>query len=157
MKRDKPNRRRSRRHMMPLLAAAFFFSTVSHFAQARDFDENTALRLIWSTMIGIQQANDSGNYSVFRDIAAPGFQAANNPAQLTQLFSGIRDSATDLSHTLMITPEYEIAPQVRDDGLLRMRGRFVMRPKPINFDLLYQQVKGQWRLVGVAVISGDPR
>src|SRR5262245_20468190 len=38
--------------------------------------------LIRTTVIAVNQANRTGNYSVLRDLAAPGFQASNNPAQL---------------------------------------------------------------------------
>jgi hypothetical protein len=38
------------------------------------------------------------------------------------------------------------------NGLLRIRGVFPLRPTPIGFDLLYQNVNGQWRIFGIAVI-----
>jgi hypothetical protein len=62
-------------------------------------DELTRAKLIWTTMVAIEQANESGNYSVLRDIASPSFQVANDPSRLTQIFAGIRSANIDLSNT----------------------------------------------------------
>lgn len=107
-------------------------------------------------MIAIQVANDSGNYSTLRDWGAPSFKQSNSTRELAEIFSGLREANIDLSMTLLIEPVYTIKPQLRDDGLLRMRGQFPLRPKTINFDLLFQPIMGRWRLIGVAVIAGDP-
>lgn len=124
--------------------------------QAREVDQSQAARLLWSTMIAIQVANDSGNYSTLRDWGAPSFKQSNSTRELAEIFSGLREANIDLSMTLLIEPVYTIKPQLRDDGLLRMRGQFPLRPKTINFDLLFQPIMGRWRLIGVAVIAGDP-
>ena len=51
-------------------------------------------KLIWSTMVTIDNANGSGNYTVLRDSSATGFQIANDPAKLAQIFAGLRASRT---------------------------------------------------------------
>lgn len=120
------------------------------------FDTNHAARLVWSTMIAIEQANRTGNYSVLRDNSASSFQQANNPATLASLFERLRNTNFDLSNTLLLSPDYSIPPTVRKDGLLRMRGRFELRPTPVNFDLMFQLESGKWRLFGIAVVAGNP-
>ena len=114
------------------------------------------LQLIWSTMAAVDQANRTGNYSVLRDLAAPGFQAVNDQARLTQLFAGLRASGVDLSVTLLATPVYRAPPRVEQGTLLRLQGRFALRPAAIDFELLYQWSGGRWRLFGVSIVPAAP-
>lgn len=114
-------------------------------------DASSSLKLLWSTMAAVDQANKTGNYSVLRDLGSAGFQANNNAANLAGVFAQIRDRRVDLSDTLLVVPVFEIPPTVDGSGLLRMRGSFAMRPVGVNFDLLYQWDQG-WRLHGVSVV-----
>ncbi len=61
-------------------------------------------KLIWGTMVAVEQANVSGNYSVLRDMASPSFQQLNDPSRLAQIFADIRASRIDLSNTLLLAP-----------------------------------------------------
>lgn len=108
-------------------------------------------KLIWTTMAAVDHANMSGNYSVLRDLAAPGFQMNNDAARLTQIFSSLRGSGTDLSNTLLLAPTYRVAPRMEQPGLLRLQGFFGLRPTAINFDLYFQWINARWRLFGVAI------
>ena len=102
-------------------------------------------------MAAVHHANQAGNYSVLRDLAAPGFQINNDAAKLTQIFASLRSSGVDLSNTLLLAPTYRGAPQLAQPGLLRIQGYFGLRPTAINFDLYYQWVQGKWRLFGVSI------
>lgn len=115
-------------------------------------DTLLASKLIWSTMAAVDHGNLTGNYSVLRDLGAPGFQANNNAATLAGVFAPIRDSRVDLSNTLLLAPTLDFAPVIVQGGLLRLRGTFQLRPTGAAFDLLYQNVGGSWRLFGVAVV-----
>jgi hypothetical protein len=111
-------------------------------------------KLIWSTMAAVDHANSTGNYSVLRDLAAPSFQSNNNAATLASVFQSIRVQRVDLSNTLLVAPTYEIAPVIQN-GLLRVRGTFPLRPAGIGFDLFISPSKGRWALFGIA--SGTDR
>ncbi|WP_126173057.1 hypothetical protein [Altericroceibacterium xinjiangense] len=113
-------------------------------------DEKTSLKLLWSTMAAIDQANKTGNYSVLRDLGTPDFQARNTAAGLAEVFAPIRTQRVDLSDTLLVAPQYDFAPAIVEGGLLRMRGSFPMRPTAVAFDLLYRWQNG-WRLHAVAI------
>lgn len=108
-------------------------------------------RLVWSTLAALDHANRTGNYSVLRDLGAPEFQANNNAATLAQVFQGFRDQRIDLTSVLLVTPSYEFEPAIVQGGLLRVRGVFPLRPVAIRFDLLFQQMGGQWRIFALAV------
>jgi hypothetical protein len=114
-------------------------------------DELEMSKLIWTTMAAVDHANLSGNYSVLRDLAAPGFQMANDPAKLTQIFTSLRLSGVDLSNTLLLGPTYTMPPRLEQPGLLRVKGLFGLRPTAIAFDLYFQWVNGRWRLFGVSI------
>ena len=139
-----------------LMVCAFLLSVMNAHADKNVtmFDPGEAAKIVWSTFIAIEQANDTLNYSVFREIAAPEFQRKNSAEHVAKLFAGLRQSGVDLSRVLLLNPEYEISPQIAETGLLRMRGKFAVPPEVVNFDLLYQMIYGEWRLLGVAVVTG---
>jgi hypothetical protein len=114
-------------------------------------DSTILNKLVWSAMAAVDQANQTGNYSVLRDLGAPAFQSGNSAATLAQIFTSIRNQNVDLGYTLVVTPVFQFPPAIQN-GLLRIRGVFPLRPTPIGFDLLFQNVSGQWRIFGIAVI-----
>ena len=106
-------------------------------------------KLLWSTIAAVDHANQSGNYSVLRDISAQGFQIQFNPARLTELFSGLRRLNVDLSNAFLVPPTYYEAPQMVSDDTFRARGIFQLRPIAIQFEVYYQWEQGRWKLFGV--------
>ena len=89
-------------------------------------------KMIWSTLAALDHANQSGNYSVLRDLSAPGFQSVNNPSQLSNIFANLRESRLDLSNTLLLAPTYSAAPSVGADNILKVQGFFGLRPTAIT-------------------------
>jgi len=112
--------------------------------------------LVFSTLLALNQANITGNYTVFRELGAPGFQAANSAAKLSEVFAALRDRGLDLSPILLFKLQLKDQPKIDDNGMLRVTGYFPTRPEHVNFDLLYQSVKGQWRLFGIAASTTPP-
>ncbi len=106
-------------------------------------------KLIWWTMAGVDQANRSGNYSVLRDTASQGFQIANDPARLAEIFAGLRNARIDLGDALLVAPTYLEAPQLLQADAFEVKGVFQLRPMSIYFDLIYQWEQGRWKLFGI--------
>jgi hypothetical protein len=117
-------------------------------------DRNGVLILVRSTLLALDHANKTGNYTVLRDLAAPGFQA-NTAARLAEIFAGHRRDGLDLSGVIVIDPQFSLLPQIEANGLMRMTGFFPSVPKQVNFDLLFAPVGGQWRLFGISVALGQ--
>jgi hypothetical protein len=115
-------------------------------------DRFETARLVWTTLIAVDHANRTGNYSVLRDLAAPGFQRANDPARLATIFARIREAKLGLGRVVLATPVYTETPEVLESGLYRVTGQFPARPAGIDFEMLFQQVEGQWRLYGIAIV-----
>jgi len=113
-------------------------------------NDEKLVMLITSTLIALNQANATGNYSVFRDMGAPAFQATNSPAKLAEAFANLRRRNLDLSPILFFQPKLLRKPEINARGILRVTGFFPTKPERVNFDLLFQAVQGQWRLFGIA-------
>ncbi len=107
--------------------------------------------LIRTTVIALNQANMTGNYTVLRDLAAPGFQEANNSARLGEIFGKLRGRDLDLSAILFADPKLVRPPALMPNGLLRLSGFIPTRPEQVDFDMMFQFTGGQWRLFGIAV------
>ena len=112
-----------------------------------------ALYLIRSTLLSLNDANRTGNYTVLRDLAAPDFQAKNTSADLALVFSDLRRRNFDLFSVALAAPQLSAPPALDGNGMLRLTGAFPTRPLQINFDLLFQNAGGQWRLFGISVAT----
>lgn len=109
-------------------------------------------KLIWSTMAAVDHANQSGNYSVLRDISSPAFQIANDPSRLGLIFNNIRQARLDVGNTLLLAPTYAEAPRILAENVLLVRGFFGLRPTAISFDLQFQWSQGRWKLLGISIV-----
>ncbi len=107
--------------------------------------------LIRSTIVAVNHANITGNYSVLRDLSAPAFQQVNNPARLAELFAGLRKRNLDLAPTLLFDPKLIRPPAIQKNGLLRLSGFFDTRPERVVFDFQFQRIGATWRLFGLSV------
>src|SRR5215472_16903785 len=73
-------------------------------------DRNGVLILIRSTLLALDHANKTGNYTVLRDLGAPGFQA-NTAARLAEIFASQRKDNIDLSGVVVLEPQLTVLPQ----------------------------------------------
>jgi len=87
---------------------------------------------------------------VFREMGAPGFQVANSTGKLADIFANLRNRNFDLAPILLLQPKLLHKPEFNGLGMLRVTGFFATAPERLNFDLMYQSVKGQWKLFGIA-------
>jgi hypothetical protein len=119
-----------------------------------NIDRNGVIMLIRSTLLAVDHANKTGNYTVLRDIGAPGFQN-NTAAKLGEIFAKLRNDRLDLSGVAVIDPQLSLLPQIEANGMMHMVGFFPSVPAQVNFELMYAPVDGQWRLFGISVSIGQ--
>jgi hypothetical protein len=119
--------------------------------------DDVLLLLIRASLIALNQANVTGNYSVLRDLAAPSFKEANSPDKLAQIFANMRQRKLDLSSVLLIQPKLYRHAEVTPKGNLRITGFFPTESERINFDLMFQPVEGRWRLLGISANAVRPQ
>jgi hypothetical protein len=118
-------------------------------------DRNGVIILIRSSLIALDQANKTGNYTVLRDLGAPNFQATNTAARLGDIFAGLRRDKVDLSGVAALDPQLTLLPQIEPNGLMHMTGFFPSVPAQVKFELAYAPVDGQWKLFGISVGLGQ--
>jgi hypothetical protein len=111
--------------------------------------------LVRSSLLALDQANKTGNYTVLRDLGAPGFQAANTASRLGDIFSKLRNDKVDLAGVAVIDPQLSLLPQIEANGMMHMAGFFPSVPSQVNFELFFAPVEGQWRLFGISVAIGQ--
>lgn len=109
------------------------------------------LVLVRTTLIALNQANITGNYTTLRDLGAPGLQANTTAATLAIAFTKLRNQNTDLSPVAVINPQLTEPPSITPQGLLKLSGFFPTQPLQITFQLQFQPVNGRWRLFGMSV------
>jgi hypothetical protein len=114
-------------------------------------DDYTLNMMIRSTIIAVNQANKSGNYSVLRDLGSPAFQRANSVAKLAEIFAAQRNAKLDFSPVLFFKPNLVAKPEVDTNGILRLTGFFPTQPVIISFDLAFEWVDNEWQHTGVSV------
>src|SRR4029077_10547867 len=117
-------------------------------------DRNGVLILIRQTLLALDQANKTGNYTVLRDLGSPDFQA-NTAARLAEIFAQQRRDNVDLSGVAVIDPQLTLLPQIEANGMMHMAGFFPSVPTQVNFELGYAPVNGRWRLFALSISFGQ--
>jgi hypothetical protein len=118
-----------------------------------NIDRNGVLILVRSSLLALDQANKTGNYTVLRDLGAPSFQV-NTAAKLAEIFAPQRNEKLDLSGVVAIDPQLTILPEI-ENGMLHMAGFFPSVPSQVNFELLFAPVEGQWKLLAISIALGS--
>jgi hypothetical protein len=108
------------------------------------------LTLVRNTLVALNQANLTGNYTVLRDLGAPGFREANNSSRLAEIFAPVRALNIDLSPVVLIEPRLTVA-KVNDNGMLSIAGSLPTQPVVVSFEMLYQRVQNGWQIFGVSI------
>jgi hypothetical protein len=120
-------------------------------------DAEKIVLLLRTTLVTLNDAVQTGNFTVLRDMGAPAFSEANSAARLSQSFSDLASKRIDLSPVTVIAPQLTEPPGLdQQKGMLHLKGYFPGNPVQINFEVLYQSVGGRWRLFGLSVQSGTP-
>lgn len=109
------------------------------------------LILVRTSLIALNQAVLTGNFTVLRDLGSPAFQAENTAARLGVVFADLRTKNIDLYPVAVVTPQVTETPTVGPDNVLRITGYFPTQPLQVNFQVHFQPAGGQWRLSGLTV------
>ena len=149
-----------------LIAALTFVLTAGGYSNAQTApaqpqvvmpDAEKIVLLLRTSLLTLSDAIQTGNFTVLRDIGAPGFREANTAARLSQSFSDLASKGVDLSAVSIIAPQLSEPPGLdQQKGMLRLKGYFPGQPVQINFEMLFQAVNGRWRLFGLSVQPGPP-
>jgi hypothetical protein len=113
-------------------------------------DRPLTLILIRSALLALQQANETGNYSVMRELGSPEFQASHSSARLAESFANLRLQKIDLSPISVLDPELP-QPIRFENNILKIKGFFPSSPLQVQFDLAFTPLGGKWRLTSLTL------
>ncbi|MGX6647185.1 hypothetical protein ACWCOP_04510 [Maricaulaceae bacterium MS644] len=114
-------------------------------------DEPVLSRLVWQTLITLDNANRMNDYAMVHALGSSGFQDRNTPASLAATFQPLRQARLDVGRAVLAAPTWYEPPVMLDSRTLRLRGGFEFRPRSLRFDLVFENNGGAWRLHGVSV------
>jgi hypothetical protein len=114
-------------------------------------DNNALTILVRNTISALNQANRTGNYTVFRDLGSANFRNGNTPARLAGIFAKLRKRNLDFSPIVLFNPQFKTKPIIDKTGMLRMAGEFPTKPLSVQIDLAYEWASGRWLLYGIWV------
>lgn len=121
--------------------------------QAQKLPDSFKLNMmIRSTVIAVNQANQTNNYTVLRDLGSPRFKEANSAEKLRKVFETLRKTKFDLAPVLFFTPKLLEAPRM-ENGMLRLTGYFDTAPQRVSFDMLFEDIKGAWLIYGINIAT----
>ncbi len=106
--------------------------------------------LVKSTLIALNQANLTADYSVLRSLGSVGFQENNTEADLFLAFQPIREFGVDFGGIVEFAPIFSVQPTLDAQNNLRVVGYFETSPI-IEFDVRYQLVNGSFVNDGLTV------
>ena len=115
-------------------------------------DAERIVLLVRTSLLTLNDALQTGNFTVLRDVAAPSFSQANSAARLASIFGNLTKQAVDLTAIAIIVPQLTEPPILdQQNKMLRIKGFFPGQPVRIDFDVIYHAVEGRWRLFGLSV------
>jgi len=107
--------------------------------------------LIRLSLLTLNDAVQTGNYSVLRDRGGPSFRQTNSAARLARIFTNLEAQGLDLAPVATLMPQLSEAKIAGPEQLLHVKGHFPTRPAQISFDLMYEPAEGHWKLFGLSV------
>lgn len=123
-------------------------------------DRQRAAALIRSTLLSLNEANLTDNYSVLRAASAPDFQRLFSEERLAAIFTVLRTKQVDLSVAALNEPVIKRATYIAGQKALMLQGTVPASAEaPLrfetNFKFAYQYIDGRWRLLRLE-LSLDP-
>lgn len=117
--------------------------------------QRQAIDLTRTTLLALNDANRSGDYSLLRDLAGPRFQARNSAQQLSAAFAPFRLARLDFGVASEAAPTF-LTNQVREgDGVLVLDGHVPLAgphaAHRLRFALEFAPIQGQWRLLTLSI------
>lgn len=119
-------------------------------------DEKRAASMVKVTLVTLNNAVQSKNFSVLWSQAAYAFRRKYTVVKLRHAFAPFIKQGVDLASALNLNPEWSAPPDVDAHGELRLSGWFRTQPRIVRFDLRYTHERGRWRLSMIDVDTTQP-
>ena len=107
--------------------------------------------LVKSSLLSFNDANVTGNYTVFHAKLSKPFRQQFSPERLKETFKEFAEKDIDIDIIAAMKPTYEPAPMIDDNGKLIVKGSFPTEPARVVFELDFIPSDAEWRLVRINV------
>lgn len=124
-------------------------------AQTPAIDEPTMIILVRNVMLALAHANQTGNFSVFRDLGSSRFQQENSTGYLTDRYAALRQNKIDLTPLAIVQPRFVQPSGLTPSGDLRATGFFPTQPYQVQFDMAFEKQAEGWRMSVLAIKFAD--
>jgi hypothetical protein len=112
--------------------------------------------LIKVSLLSFNDANLTGNYSVFHARASKPFRDQFTPEKLAETFKRFREQNVALDLVAAKQPIPAGESTVDDRGVLSIKGYFDTQPSRVNYILEFIMSDGAWKLVRINVNIKEP-
>ena len=107
--------------------------------------------LIKASLLSFNDANVTGNYTVFHAKLSKPFRDQFPPEKLAETFREFRDKRIDFDIIAAKRPVGTEEPKVDDRGVLSLKGYFDTTPSRVNYDIAFIMSDGEWKLIKINV------
>jgi hypothetical protein len=128
----------------------------SAMAQNKVHGERALEALVKATLLTWNDANVTGNYTVFHAKLSKPFRDQFPPDRLKQIFKKFADEDIDIDVVAALKPVYQPVPAIDGDGKLVVNGYFPTEPMRVIFALEVIPSDGEWKLIGINVKTDNP-
>lgn len=135
--------------MLVLLLAA-----VAAAAQTKVPSERPLEALVKSALLSFNDANLTGNYTVFHAKLSKPFRQQFTVEKLKDTFREFNEKSIDIDIVSAMQPAFTTPPAVDGDGKLNVKGFFPTDPTRVNFELGFIPSDGEWKLISINVKLG---
>lgn len=125
-------------------------------AQTKVPSERPLEALVKISLLSFNDANVTGNYTVFHAKLSKPFRDQFPPERLKERFKDFSGKHIDFDIIAALKPTYDPPPRVDSDGRLLVKGFFPTEPLRVNFDLDFIPSDAEWKLIRINVKIGSP-
>jgi hypothetical protein len=111
--------------------------------------------LVKASLLSLNDANVTGNYSVLHAKLSKPFRQQFSPEKLKETFSEFSQGNADFDIIAAMKPAYDPAPVVDPEGKLIVKGSFPTEPSRLQFELEFIPSDGEWKLIRIHVKLGS--
>ena len=139
-----------RLRLLSLLVALVSLATP---ARAENTVPNAQLQeiLIKTSLLTLNDANITGNYTVLHAKLAKPFRDQFSPEKLKQAFKSLADQKLDYGLIAARPPVASVQATIDSRGALLLRGYFDTRPSCLTYDLDFIPSEGEWKPIKLNV------
>ncbi|HVZ53962.1 MAG TPA: hypothetical protein VG986_18480 [Pseudolabrys sp.] len=112
--------------------------------------------LVKTTLLTLNDANVTGNYTVLHAKLAKPFREQFNADRLKQIFKSFAEQNIDWQMIAAKSPVSTAEPAIDKRGALLLRGYFDTAPSRLSYDLDFLPSEGEWKPIKLNVKVKPP-